>query len=274
MFYFQWCLARVPTLASAGLNGLFYYSLGGGALAIHGWSVAGGLLAVGMFTADCCKPEFFRGKQPLRTRLLGWVLIAGSLVAAMGLALNGRAERQAAVERVNAQIAAIDAELASLPPTGGEASIRARISTLEAAAAAESANGGCGSRCIALQREVAAAQESLGQAMLKGERASERAALERARPEFDAQALVIAEVTGVSPLIATALLAGLLAIVLEVAAVAAPLRAPARKPRVELPQYVTDLERVRALKQSGLTQAEIAAALGVSQATVSRRLNR
>ena len=265
MFYILWVVARIPCVCSATVNGFFYFSLGAGPYLP--W-----VYAIAFFSADLVKPELFRSKRNrLACRLGGCVLVLGSLAAAGGLFVNERYSKQHLAEGVEARMSNIRAELQALPPSGSREDIATRIASLTQSIEDERAAGGCGPKCRALQVSLDTAQVELSIAQRKAELNSALVLERQGQPVHDAQVMALARAIGSDSLIAAAVLCAFIAVVLEAASVLAPLAIEPVK-RVKMPENVTELETVRALRNAGKSQTEIAGMLGVSQATVSRRL--
>lgn len=139
-------LAFLPTLGSAYLNAIFYYSTG------QTWWIGAGIAAA-VVGCDIVKPLCFS------TRLRHWLLTA--LLVACGLFLAGLSMNASisltqsqlvtgenTAENAAARVAEIDAALVGLPT---EPTTLAEVDMAQAAADREAARGGCGPKCEALK---------------------------------------------------------------------------------------------------------------------------
>lgn len=285
-----WPLVRMPLIASAGLNAVYYYEiLSGSPVGL----LLGGLIALGLIVGDFLKADLVRSSWwPCGVFCMALSLLAGfSLVA--GERLGSEQDRRAAVER----LAVVDRELAALPPeVESSASLREQGRRTDAQAE-RAAVTGCRSgvsRCEgpaydAAKAEAAALLRRAGVAERRERLTAEREALAPAARTSDVQLETLTSF-GV-PLFIAANLGGLILILaIEIMCFAGPNWLAAQRVRKIVPEdpakradVTFDDKRLEAFRLffegdaegdgQAMTQKAIAERVGVGQSTLSRWLN-
>lgn len=270
---FLWLGARVPTLASAALNGLFYYGVG--SLSGSWWIGLG--VAVALFTVDLWKPALFRKGGGALSKLIGVFLIFVSLLAGIGLVAGERLGSAGQVSLAQTEVSEIRARLAEIEETGSSAALGRLSAEKLADAQVEGSNGGCKTRCLALRGEARELAERADNARAREDLEARLEALAPQTVSKDAFVSALQEM-GVSDTVAALIMSAFLILALEAAACVCPHlgpqlgadRAPKAPTREELKEMALPLLRKGWRQQAVIDHLEVQTGELVSQSTVSR----
>lgn len=269
-----WIVARIPTSASACVNGLFYFGL-----TANPYGAAA--LATGLATADLLKPECFRRGASVGLRVSGLFLVAVSLAASLGFVGDARLASSSSFDQAEARIAVLDQRISAIPDYGSAEDLRQQAKKRRVDAAEEGSQGGCYDICRGIKAEADALSSKAAKAGARERLEAERAELVAQAPQQDALVELV-KGFGVDGALAVLAVTLFISAALEIAAVVCPLLvrdAPrARKPKAlpapkPAPSKAALKAQAAALSKEGWRQVQIANHLGCSQAQVSRLLN-
>lgn len=273
MRFILWSLARVPVLASAAVNGAFYFVLAGGALELTPSAILAGVFAAGLFVADVMKPEMFRRGRGLLLKLAGVFLVLVSIAAGVGMVAGERIGSAVQASTAQTEVREIRSALSALKEKESSESLRMQASAKARMAEREGRRGRCGPVCENLHMQSVELTRRAGIAERRERlEAKLEAETPKAKPK-DAFVGFLRE-RGFSLSEASLLPSLLMILALEIAACVCPNLVPVAggggKPKPPTREEVK--AQAEALARRGLKQIEIADRLKVSQGYVSKML--
>lgn len=295
MKVFGWYVVRLITLApatgSALVNGSFYYDrmIAGGAGAL-----SAAALAFVLFSGDMVKGEAFRQEKWVAASLL----VAFSMVATLGMVAGSALKMGDAQEKADGRLALIDQRLSQIEEARSVDDLTVEYVDAVRKAWAEGSSvdiappfsayaqkpeagsrGKCGKRCRVWEGAAGEALSAMAQARAREDLERERAGLTGDALATDALVMALREATGITLVLASAIVGFVIAVAVEVSTVMpqtlTPPKPVIRREEAEAepkpaPLKVAKRAEVFAWLDAGKTQTETARLTGVPQPTISK----